>query len=109
MSTLVASVAPAHRLDAGAPESGTKIDEVMPDDSVRSDCDHRVQGVLGLGVDMIQPGGEHTQTAQLTPMFVRHDVIGIVGPRPVVPKGANGNGLEAFGLGPSFVLGVLSP
>ena len=66
----------------------------MADDGARPDDDQRVQGVFRLRVDMIQPGGKHAQAAQLSPMLVRHDVIGIVRARPFVLERAHGDAFE---------------
>ena len=53
----------------------------MPHEDARAHAHERVQRVLALGVHMIQPGGKHAERPQLTPMFVRDEVVRIVGPR----------------------------
>ena len=47
-----------------------------------------IERVARLGVDAIDPGGEQAHAAQLTTVFVRNDVVGVVGPRSVIEKRA---------------------
>ena len=35
---------------------------------------------------MIEPRAKHARAAQLAPVLVRHDVVGVVGPRAVIAE-----------------------
>ena len=61
----------------------------MADDAAAALGDDGVERVAGLHVDEIGPGAEHLQRPQLAAMFVRHDVVRIIGPRAVIPESAD--------------------
>ena len=48
--------------------------------------DEHVERIQGSGIVVRDPGTEHAVRAQLPPVFVRMDVVWIVGPRAVVEK-----------------------
>ena len=50
--------------------------------------DERVERVAGFQVGQVGPRAEDAQRAQLAAMLVRHDVVGIVGPRAGVAEAA---------------------
>src|SRR6185503_21368861 len=48
-----------------------------------------VERVARLHVGEIRPGAEYAQRTQLASMFVRDDIVGVVGPRALVSKRAD--------------------
>ena len=82
---LVAGAA-ALRPDAAAAERRAEIEQVVADDLPVARGDDAVERVRAADLVVIQPGGEDRQAAQLAAVFVRDDVVGIVGARAVVAE-----------------------
>ena len=59
------------RADRGAAERRAEIEQVIADEAAAVLGDQRRQRVDALGVDVIEPRGEHEIAAQLAAMFVR--------------------------------------
>ena len=69
-------------------EGRSDVLQVVLDDRAAVLGDERVERVAGLEVGQVRPRAENAQRAQLAAMLVRHDVVGIVGPRARVAEAA---------------------
>ena len=74
---------------AAAAQRRAEVDQVVAQDLAAADVLQEVARVDGAAVVVVQPGAEHAHRAQLAAMFVRMDVVGIVGPRAVVLERAD--------------------
>src|SRR4030095_10594752 len=61
-----------------ASQRGTKIKQVVANKLASVLGDQSVEGIDAARVIMIQPGAENPQSAQLTSMFMRNDVVRII-------------------------------
>src|SRR4030095_751281 len=67
-----------------ASQRGTKIKQVVANKLASVLGDQSVEGIDAARVIMIQPGAENPQSAQLTSMFMRNDVVRIIRANTVV-------------------------
>ena len=92
-TVLIADIT-GHRLIAVAAQSRAKVDQVMAHVAFRG---IDVQRVVRLGIEVIQPGGNHPQPAQLPAVLVGDEVVGIVFPPTlIIERPQKGFGLQKF-------------
>ncbi len=82
------------RPDAAAAERGPEVDQVVPHERAAVFRDQHVERVDGLGVHVVQPRREHAVAAQLAPIFVRDEVVRVVGARADEANAADRLALE---------------
>ena len=71
--------------------------QIVSNDAAAVLGDNGIERVAGLHVHQIGPCAEHFQRPQLAPVFVRDDVVGIVGTGAVVAKPAHGPSRQRAG------------
>src|SRR5690606_8237356 len=77
-------------LDAAAAERRPEIEQMVPHDRAAAGVHERIERVDAARIVVVEPGREDPQPAQLTPMLVREDVVGIVRARAVVAEPPHG-------------------
>ena len=86
LESVFIAVPPTLGPDSCTAECRSKIEQVVPHHLVCAGIHERVEGILSLRIDVIDPGGKHAQSSELAAMFMRHDVVGVVGSGAVILK-----------------------